>query len=294
MKNTPEPMASVIIPTYNRGPFLRKAIDSVLAQTFRDFELIVVDSRSTDDTPRFLAELGDAVAVLQIARGNPGAARNLGIRSTRAPLIAFLDSDDWWHPEKLAVQIEAMRREPGYPISHTQEIWYSGGRVLPQRPKHRKYHGWIFPRCLPLCAVSPSTVIARRTLFDEIGLFDESLVCCEDYDLWLRASVSRPFLLVNRALTFKDGGRVDQMSRIHRVGMDKLRIRSLVKNISAPGLLSAEQRTLALRELDKKCRIYGQGCLKHGKEKEGKRYLALPAIVAARGGEGTGDNCGVS
>jgi glycosyltransferase involved in cell wall biosynthesis len=283
-------MVSVIIPTYNRSPFLRKAIDSVLAQTFRDFELIVVDSRSTDDTPRLLAELGDTVTVLQIARGNPGAARNLGMGSSRALLIAFLDSDDRWHPEKLAVQIEAMRREPGYPISHTQEIWYSGGRVLPQRPKHRKYHGWIFPHCLPLCAVSPSTVIARRELFDEIGLFDESLVCCEDYDLWLRASASHPFLLVDRALTFKDGGREDQMSRIHRVGMDRHRIRSLAKALSAPGLLDDAQRTLALGELGNKCRIYGQGCLKHRREDEGNRYLALPAEIAARGGERTGNS----
>jgi glycosyltransferase involved in cell wall biosynthesis len=278
-----EPMVSVIIPTYNRGPFLRKALDSVLAQTFRGFELIVVDSRSTDDTPRILDGFGDGLTVLQSARGNPGAARNLGIRHSRAPLVAFLDSDDWWHPEKLSVQLDAMEREPAYAISHTQEIWYTGGRILPQRPKHRKYHGWIFPRCLPLCAVSPSTVIARRELFDRIGLFDESLVCCEDYDLWLRMSASHPFLLVDRELTFKDGGREDQMSRIHRVGMDRHRIRSLVNILSAQGLLDGGQRLLALRELERKCRIYGHGCLKHGKVEEGERYLALPSAVAAPG-----------
>lgn len=270
---------SVIIPTYNRGPFLKKAIESVLSQRYQEFELVIVDSHSGDDTPAILKGFGDRVTVLQAAHGNPAAARNLGIRRTHAPLIAFLDSDDWWHQDKLSIQLEAMEHNPSFLISHTQEIWYSGGKILRQRRKHRKYHGWIFDTCLPLCAVSPSTVIARRELFEAVGLFDESFVCCEDYELWLRVSARHPFLLVDVPLTFKDGGREDQMSRIHRVGMDKLRIRALLKILSEPSLLSDAQRAPAVRELEKKCRIYGNGCITHGKIEEGKHYLELPKLL---------------
>lgn len=266
---------SVIIPTYNRAPFLKKAIESVLSQSHHALELIIVDSHSDDETPALLSSFPNRLTVLQIRHGNPGAARNLGIRYACFPLIAFLDSDDWWRRDKLAIQLKAMADNPSHLISHTQEVWYSHGTILRQKRKHRKYHGDIFAHCLPLCAVSPSTVIARRELFDRIGLFDENLVCCEDYDLWLRASIEHPFLLVDEALTFKDGGRDDQMSRIHRVGMDRYRIQALVKILSPPFTLSAEQEHLARRELEKKCRIYGNGCLKHGKKEEGTYYLEL-------------------
>ena len=274
---------SVIIPTYNRGPFLKKAIESVLSQSHQEIELVIVDSCSDDTTPAILEGFRNRLTVLQVARGNPAAARNLGIRSTRYPLIAFLDSDDWWHRDKLSLQIRAMDENRSYLISHTQEVWYSKGKILRQRRKHRKYHGWIFDKCLPLCAVSPSTVITRRELFETVGLFDENFICCEDYELWLRVSAHYPFLLVDMPLTSKDGGREDQMSRIHRVGMDKLRIQALLKILSTPFLLSKEQRAPAVRELENKCRIYGEGCIKHGKIEEGRCYLELPGLLRSAG-----------
>jgi len=282
-KNLMDKTVSVIIPTYNRGPFLKKAIESVLSQSYQEFELVIVDSHSDDHTPAILEGFRNRLAVLQVARGNPAAARNLGIRSTRYPLIAFLDSDDWWHRDKLSLQIRAMDENRSYLISHTQEVWYSKGKILRQRRKHRKYHGWIFDKCLPLCAVSPSTVITRRELFETVGLFDENFICCEDYELWLRVSAHYPFLLVDMPLTFKDGGREDQMSRIHRVGMDKLRIQALLKILSGPFLLNGEQKILAVRELEKKCRIYGEGCIKHGKIEEGRCYLELPRLLRSTG-----------
>jgi hypothetical protein len=133
----------------------------------------------------------------------------------------------------------------------------------------------IFERCLPLCCVSLSTVVARRELFDEVGPFDESLPCCEDYEMWLRVSARHPFLLVDRPLTLKDGGRPDQISRIYRVGMDRFRIRALLKILEEPVLLADGQRESALRELGRKCRIYGEGCIRHGREEEGRYYLGL-------------------
>ncbi len=265
---------SVIIPTYNRLPFLKKAVGSVLDQSYDGFELIVVDDGSHDGTAEWVEGLGEGVVYLRQERRGPSAARNAGIGTARTDLVAFLDSDDWWHREKLALQLAEMEKEPDYPISHTGEVWYRRGKLLEQREKHRKYHGRIFKRCLPICAVSMSTVIARRELFDRVGLFDEELPCCEDYDFWLRAAVHHPFLLVDKPLTFKEGGREDQVSFIHRHGMDKFRIQSILKVLKDPKL-AGEERKAAEEELKKKCRIYGNGCLKWGKKEEGERYLGL-------------------
>ena len=267
---------SVIIPTFNRSALLKRAVESVLAQSYRGFELMVVDDGSDDDTPELVAGFEDSIRYIRQENRGPSAARNVGITNAGGEFIAFLDSDDWWDREKLAMQMGEMERQPSCLISHTQEIWYRGGSLLNQKKKHRKFHGYIFDKCLPLCAVSLSTVIARRELFGRVGLFDEALPCCEDYDFWLRASVHHPFLLLDRPLTLKDGGRPDQVSHIYRTGMDKFRIRALVKILSEPNLLTPEQRKLALGELERKCRIYGTGCIKHGKMEEGRYHLELP------------------
>lgn len=269
---------SVIIPTYNRQEFLARAIDSVLGQSYRDFELVVVDDGSTDDTARRLAGYGAQVRFVYQQNRGPAAARNTGIRAAEGALIAFLDSDDRFAPEKLAMQQAAMAAQPEYLISHTDEIWYRQGELLHQKKKHFRPHGFIFGECLKLCVVGMSTVMVRREFFDKIGYFDEELPCCEDYDIWLRASVSLPFLKVDQSLTLKSGGRPDQVSVRFRAGMDKFRIRSIAKVLDRQEL-SAEQRSLASRELARKCRIYGNGCVKHGRPEEGRYYMELAAEV---------------
>ncbi|MCJ7602583.1 MAG: glycosyltransferase [Desulfobulbaceae bacterium] len=269
---------SVIIPTYNRREFLARAIDSVLNQSCRDFELIVVDDGSTDDTARCVAAYGEQVRSIHQENRGPAAARNTGIRAAEGELIAFLDSDDRFAPEKLAVQQAAMDARPEYLISHTDEIWYRRGKLLNQKKKHFRPHGFIFGECLKLCVVGMSTVMLRRELFERIGYFDEELPCCEDYDLWLRASGLFPFLKVDRPLTIKDGGRPDQVSVRYRAGMDKFRIQSILKVLGQQGL-SDEQRILAGQELVRKCGIYGSGCVKHGRPEEGRYYAELAAAV---------------
>ena len=268
---------SVIIPTYNRSGFLESAIDSVLAQISRDYELIIVDDGSADATLALIKSYGDALISIRQDNRGPSAARNCGIKASRGELIAFLDSDDRWHPDKLLLQVEAMEREPAYLISHTGEVWYRNGELLQQKKKHKKLSGDIFKRSLSMCMVSMSTVIARRELFDHIGFFDEALPCCEDYDFWLRASRRYHFLLIDEPLTFKDGGRADQVSVIYRIGMDRFRIQSLV-NLLEKEPLSKPQREAALMELRKKCRIYGEGCIKWGREEEGRHYLQIPEL----------------
>lgn len=266
-------MVSVIIPTFNRAPFLKKAIQSVLSQTLQDFELIVVDDGSEDNTASMVLNLAPEIRYIRQQNRGPSAARNSGIRQAKGDLLAFLDSDDWWDNDKLAVQLLAMEEAPDFLVSHTQEVWYKNGRLLNQKDRHRKSDGYIFERCLELCVVSMSTAMVRKGLFDAVGLFDETLPCCEDYDFWLRVSAKYPFLLVDRPLTFKDGGRPDQSSFIYGTGIDGFRIKAIQKILESD--LSEGQRNVALRELRRKCRIYGNGCLKHGKFSEGAHYLEI-------------------
>jgi len=275
---------SAIIPTYNRAAYLQRAIGSVLAQRRSCFELIVVDDGSTDETCALVERLaaGAVIPVRLVRQANRGAAaaRNTGIREARGNLLAFLDSDDWWLPEKLTVQAAAMAARPQFLISHTREIWFRGGQRVNQKKKHDPPDGDSFAASLAMCVVGMSTVMVRRELFDRFGVFDESLPCCEDYDLWLRVGCTEPFLLVPEALTGKEGGRPDQLSAIHRLGMDIFRIRSLCALLDS-GQLGPAQRQATVTELARKCRIYGQGCIKHGRAEEGNRILALAARYQA-------------
>lgn len=272
-------MISVVIPTYNRSGFLEHAVRSVLEQTLPPAELLIIDDGSTDNTRELVAGLREesAVPILYHYRENGGAAaaRNFGIRMSSEKFIAFLDSDDCWLPRKLEKQYEAMCSRPHYLISHTREIWYRNGKRVNQKKKHDPPHGDIFKSSLRMCMVGMSTVMVDRKCFERFGCFDEQLPCCEDYDLWLRMSCRIPFLRVDEALISKDGGRDDQLSAIHRMGMDVFRIRSLC-NLLRSGRLERNQYQLTLEELERKCTIYGNGCLKHGREKEGNEYLALP------------------
>jgi len=271
---SPTTPVSIIIPTHNRVGFLAQAIDSVLAQTYTNFELIVVDDGSSDETQALLASYGKALISLHQENRGPAAARNAGIRAARHSLLAFLDSDDQFIRNKLALQATAMEAQPDLLISHTQETWFRNGQHLNQKKHHTKEGGDIFARNLALCMVGMSTVMVRRELFDRLGLFDETFPCCEDYDFWLRASVAHPFLLVDTPLTAKHGGRPDQVSVQFQTGMDRLRIRALEK-LLASALLTDVQSRLAREELVRKAVLYGNGCLKHGRLEEGQCCLAL-------------------
>ncbi len=263
---------SVIIPTYNRaGGLLEKAIDSVLAQVDVDFELVVVDDGSNDETPRVLRSYGKQIRVLRQENSGPAAARNLGIRRASHDLLAFLDSDDWWDNRKLVTQARAMTEQPEYLISHSNEIWYRPEGIVNQKKKHSRPHGDIFKHCLPLCCVGMSTVMARRDFFVQVGLFDESFPCCEDYELWLRASISLPFLKIEEPLTYKQGGRADQVSSLYRVGIGRLQIRAMEKVADLESCLPMQRQALA-HEIVRKAGIHEQGCRKHGHVDEALLY----------------------
>ena len=283
-------LISVIIPTYNRASVLPRAINSVLAQKGVEFELIIVDDGSTDDTERVIRGTRSSFLVprksfnesqipsseLRVFRQEnkgPSAARNLGIQHAKGEWIAFLDSDDEWKPGKLKAQLEFFWGNPDYLLCQTEEIWIrNGNRVNPMK-KHKKYGGWIFEKCLPLCVVSPSAVMMHRKLFDEIGLFDESLPACEDYDLWLRIAAKHPIGFIKKPYILKYGGHADQRSR-EFPAMDGFRIRSLVK-ILKEGILTPEQATATRKTLEGKAKIYIEGALKRGKKEEAEEIEKL-------------------
>jgi glycosyltransferase involved in cell wall biosynthesis len=267
-----KPKVSVIIPTYNRGWTLREAIDSVLAQEFADFELIVVDDGSTDHTREILDSYGQDIIVLRQPNQGVSAARNRGIDESHAQLVAFLDSDDLWLPQKLTRQVEFFKFNPDALICQTEETWLRNGvRVNPKR-RHHKLSGMIFEPSLALCLVSPSAVMIRRTLFDTVGLFDESLPACEDYDLWLRVSCRYPVFLIDEPLIIKRGGHEDQLSKA--AGLDKYRIQSLKKLIDIRQLSEFQQHA-AIKTLQQKCAIYAAGCRKRGRNREASHYEEL-------------------
>jgi glycosyltransferase involved in cell wall biosynthesis len=269
---TPNPTVSVIIPTYNRGWTLRAAVDSVLAQNYRDFELIVVDDGSTDNTAEILQSYGPDVQVLRQANAGVSAARNTGVDSAKGIFIAFLDSDDRWLPDKLGVQVDFFASHPEAVICQTEETWIRKGKRVNPKKVHQKPSGRIFKASLALCLVSPSAVMLRKALIDEIGGFDETLPACEDYDLWLRVSARYPVHLLRTPLIIKNGGHADQLSRMP--GLDRYRIKAIEKILST-GTLSADRRRAAIEMLLRKAAIYAGGCRKRGKNKEARVYENL-------------------
>jgi glycosyltransferase involved in cell wall biosynthesis len=277
---TNSPAVSVIIPTFNRGWCLGQAVDSVLAQAYPDLELIVVDDGSTDATPRLLAGYGGRLHVLRCEHRGVSAARNAGIAAAGAELIAFLDSDDLWLPGKLSRQVAFFTRNPQALICQTEELWVRNGRRVNPGKRHRKRAGIIFEPSLELCLVSPSAVMVRRELLERVGLFDEALPACEDYDLWLRVSCRFPIHLIDTPLIVKRGGHADQLSR--GWGLDRYRIASIL-NLLEGGLLSDDQRRAALRILRQKCAVVAGGCRRRGRREEAETY---EQVAAAAGEEG--------
>lgn len=269
---TEKPLVSVVIPTYNRAWAVCAAIDSVLAQDYPAVELIVVDDGSTDGTEELLAAY--STNIIHIRQENKGvaAARNRGVAAAHGPLIAFLDSDDYWLPRKLTAQAAFFHSRPEALICQTQEYWIRNGRRVNPRRRHEKPQGDIFVPSLALCLVSPSAVMLRKKLLDEVGGFDEALPACEDYDLWLRVSCRYPVYLIDTPLIVKQGGHADQLSR--QPGLDRYRIAAIEK-LLAENRLSAGQYRAAAAVFREKCRIYGAGCIKRGKNAEAAYYQEL-------------------
>ncbi len=260
---------AVVIPTFNRRPLLERCLDSVHAQTRCPEEIIVVDDGSTDGTADWIQTLFPSIKLIAQENRGVSAARNAGIQAASCEWIAFLDSDDVWLPNKIEAQISALKSNPEYKICHSEERWIFQGKQKRVPPAYRKQEGWIFENCLPLCAISPSTAVIHRSIFETVGLFDESLPACEDYDLWLRIACRYPVLLVDQPLIEKHGGNPDQLS--NQRGLDSYRIHAL-QSILNSGHLNSEYRKSAIETLRSKCDIVANAAEKSGRTKEAERF----------------------
>lgn len=262
---------SVVLPTYQRAELLDRALASVVEQTVAATEIVVVDDGSTDDTHSVVdrwatevvrREAGPALRYLFQPNSGPSRARNLGVAMATGTWIAFLDSDDEWKREKLGRQLQAAAARPELRLWHSDEIWIRRGNQVLQRKKHRKRGGWIYRDCLELCVVSPSATLLEKSLFVEVGGFDESLPACEDYDLWLRICSRYEVGFVEEPLLVKHGGHEDQLSQRFEA-MDRFRVRALAKALDELDL-DDEQRRDTLVKLFDKLRILRAGAEKRG------------------------------
>ena len=269
---------SIIIPTYNRVAFLRRALHSIENQSHPSGEIIVVDDGSTDKTGTLVKTEFPGVKYIYQQNLGVSAARNAGILNSKGHWLAFLDSDDEWFPTKLGKQLGLIAKDSSIRVCHTEEIWIRNGTRVNPMKKHAKSGGWIFDHCLAMCMISPSSVIIHRSVFEKAGLFDETLPACEDYDLWLRITSLYPVSFINEPLIIKYGGHDDQLSRKYW-GMDRFRIKAL-KKILNQGELSLEDENAARKILVKKARIYLNGARKRNRLDEVEYYQSLCRMYA--------------
>jgi glycosyltransferase involved in cell wall biosynthesis len=242
------PQVSVVLPTYNRPQYLRAAIDSVFAQTFADWELIVADDGSEEETAAFVAALAHQpkIKVLRLSHtGNPGGVRNAACREAQGEYIAFLDSDDVWLPEKLALQVASLDSHPERGWSHTAFTVIDDSGELLRGARSRWWPaagGWILERLIKMeTVIATSSLIVRRRLLEQVGGFDIKQRMCEDYDLFLRFAgltemdgIPKTLLLKRRhaenytddTVAFEDRGRA--LEKILAVSTDRT-LRSLLR-----------------------------------------------------------------
>ena len=257
---------SVVIPTYNRYEPLKRALRSIYCQSHQPVEVIVIDDGSTDNTSK-IAE--DFPKIKYFYQGNRGvsSARNRGIKESTSDWIAFLDSDDEWHKYKLEEQVKLHKKDKTLYMSYTDERWVRDSQTVNIPKKFKKFGGDIFENNLSHCIIAPSSALIHKKLFKSVGLFDEDLEVCEDYDLWLRISLKHKIGLVNQKLITKHGGENDQLSYKHW-GMDRFRVQSLEKILKKK---TAKDR-VTFDMLLKKYELLLKGAMRHDKYYDVKDY----------------------
>ncbi|MGB0452220.1 MAG: glycosyltransferase family 2 protein [Bacteriovoracaceae bacterium] len=260
MRDSSSPLISVIIPTFNRAQVLSRAIESVLNQSYQNFELIVVDDGSTDETEKLISEILEA-HLIKIENSGVSHARNVGVHKAKGEWLAFLDSDDEWLKNKLEKQVEFLTSNPHLKIVHTNEAWFRNDKFLNQHLKHKKSGGDFFERALDLCLISPSSVLIEKNLFQSLGGFKENFPVCEDYDLWLRVLSFHEVGFLEEVLIHKFGGHEDQLSAKYKA-MDYWRVLSMYEIVQNEAL-SDRKKVMTLKKLLTKTKVLLKGCLKH-------------------------------
>ena len=263
---------SVVIPTYNRYEFLKRAITSVENQTYLAKEIIVIDDGSTDNTSLIKKDFPNIIYIYQENKG-VSSARNTGIKNSTCSWIAFLDSDDEWREDKLSLHVDYHKQNPNILMSYTDEKWIRDDVEVKIPKKFKKIGKDIFLENLEYCNIAPSSVLVSTIILHEVknnGMyFDEDLEVCEDYDLWLRVTCRHEVCLINEKLIIKYAGHEDQLSFKHW-GMDRFRVIALEKLLKLN--LYTEQKELIYKILEKKYTLLLKGVMKYDKIQEIKEY----------------------
>ena len=256
---------TVVIPTYNREKLVVAAINSVLNQTIKVDEIIIIDDGSIDDTRRIIEKL----PIQYIYQENSGvsSARNLGIKKASNEWICFLDSDDIWLENKIEEQLLFHKKNPDILFSHTHEEWIFNGKIVKQKKHQQKPSGYCFSDNISHCLIGPSTVMIHKSIFNDIGIFDESLEVCEDFDLWLRILDKYELGFIDKKLINKIAGHENQLSFMTPM-MDTYRIEALLKHKN-----KEEVRDMII----KKCDILIKGAIKHNNKDIENYYISLKA-----------------
>lgn len=258
---------SVIIPTYERPELTYRAVKSVLSQTFKDFELLVVDDGSSEESLKLLIDNLKGLKLDLYSKKNAGvsSARNFGASLAKGKWLAFLDSDDEWLPEKLEKQMNFINKNPAFKIVHTEEQWFRKGKKVNIPEKYRKKSGDLFHQATGVCAIGPSTVIIDSDYFHSLKGFDESFPACEDFELWLRIAREQKVGLVAEPLIKKNAGHEGQLSS--QPELDYWRVLAL-RNLLYEYPLNAEQKSAVLTNLTQKLKILIVGYEKYNKSEK--------------------------
>ena len=267
---------AVIVPVFNRASLAERALRSVRKQSLAAAEFVVVDDGSSEAMDALRADVlsgGGRWITLPENRG-PAAARNAGVAETSSPWITFLDSDDEWASWKLERQLAWHQSHPDMRISQAQDQWFRKGEAI-LRPSHwQMQEGDLFAESVERCSITPSAVMLHRTIWDELGGFDERFRVCEDYELWLRLTREYPVGLVGgEPFVRRHGGRPDQLSSI-TPAMDRHRIAALLELLDS-GSLSPSQQDHVLRGIKEKATILAAGAAKRGRPGRAAFYHEL-------------------
>jgi glycosyltransferase involved in cell wall biosynthesis len=253
MNTTSNPRVSVIMPAFNAAETIRDSIDSVLNQTFKNWELIIIDDCSRDKTCEIVQSYANTQMKLlrQVEHKGISAARNAGARAASGEYIAFLDSDDLWLPRKLEIQIQYHTANPSYLISHTAFTAFygnkKGSRLWRQKlVRANRKRGDLLPLLYYNTIVATLTVMMRRSLFMDIGGFDGEIQGCEDLDLWIRiAQKGSQFGYINEILARyrnNPGGISKDVSKYRRTVRKYIREKIIASTVVPP---SVKKRALA-------------------------------------------------
>jgi len=227
----------IILPVYNRAMQLSQAVASVIDQSYKHWDLWIVDDGSTDSTAQVVQEYSTIQQIHSLHTPHRGVshARNYGCLQGQHPWVAFLDSDDLWHTDKLAMQIEFIRHHRSMRILQTREHWIRHGKRVNPPARLEKKSRDFFTASLQDCMITPSSVILKRSLLRQNLGFDPVFPACEDYDLWLRLTCKHEVGLVDDHLMTRYGGHNDQLSARY-AQMDRFRILSLLRLLKAESI----------------------------------------------------------